>query len=135
MKFISQIRVSQYILVVMILIPFCLFSCEKSESDDRELFPNTLPIDRELLGEWHRSFSVRGDQNSIIIYTDYLRFKTTNFGSIRHYQFRDLLFFDTFQFYTKDDTIFLKYEEFCDQWIYVIRNDSLLIQGSIPFLR
>jgi hypothetical protein len=103
----------------------CLCSCEKSEPDDRELFDIILPIDSEILGDWHRSFSVRGDQNSITVYTDSLRFNTTNFGSVRHYKFRDLWFCDTFQFYnTTDSTIFLKYDEGNETWTYVIRNDS-----------
>ena len=121
-------------LIVTLILLFCLYSCEKSESDDRELFPNIMPIDIELIGEWHRSFSVRGDQNSITIYTDSLRFNTTNFGSIRHYQFRDLWFFDTFQFYTEDNTILLKYDERNETWTYAIRNDSLFIHGTIPYI-
>ena len=129
--------VSQKIPALLTLVLFlCLCSCEKSESDDRELFHNFMPIDRELLGEWHRSFSVRGDQNSITVYTDSLRFNITNFGSIRHYKFRDLWFCDTFQFYnTADSTIFLKSDEWNDTWTYTIRNDSLFIPGTIPYIR
>ena len=129
--------VSQKIPALLTLVFFfCLFSCEKSESDNPELFYNILPTDRELLGEWHRSFSVRGDHNSITVYTDSLRFNTTNYGSIKHYKFRNLWYCDTFQFYNStDSTIFLKYDEVNETWTYKIRNDSLFITGSIPYIR
>ena len=58
-----------------------------------------------------------------------------NLGLYSSYKFRDLWFSDTFQFYTKDDTVFFKYEERKDHWTYVIRNDNLFIHGSLPFLR
>jgi hypothetical protein len=123
-------------LIVTFILSFCLCSCEKSVTDDRELFPNTMPIDSDILGEWHRSFSVRGDQNSITVFTDSLRFNTSNFGSIRHYKFHDLWFCDTFQFYnTADSTIFLKSDEWNETWTYAIRNDSLFVSGTIPYIR
>jgi hypothetical protein len=121
--------------LLTLMLVLCLCSCEKSESDDRELFPDTLPIDRELLGEWHRSYNMVRDYTWITVYTDSIKFNSDNLGIFRSFKFRDLWFCDTFQFYTKDDTIFFKYEERKDQWTYVIRNDSLLLHGSSPFLR
>jgi hypothetical protein len=121
------------LLILMFLL--CPCSCEKSESDNRELFPTALPIDRELLGEWHRSYNIVSNYTWITVYTDSIVFNSDNLGLYSSYKFRDLWFSDTFQFYTKDDTVFFKYEERKDQWTYVIRNDSLLIHGSLPFLR
>jgi hypothetical protein len=123
----------QALLILMLLL--CPCSCEKSESDDRELFPNTLPIDRELLGEWHRSYNIVSNYTWITVYTDSIVFNSDNLGLYSSYKFRDRWFSDTFQFYTKDDIVFFKYEERKDQWTYIIRNDSLLIHGSLPFLR
>ncbi len=122
-------------LIVTLILLFCLYSCEKSESDDRELFPKIMPIDSELIGEWHRSYNRVSDHTWITVYTDSLRFNTTNFGSIRHYRFRDLWFCDTFQFYTADNTIFLKYDDRNEKWTYAIRNDSLFVSGTVPYIR
>ena len=122
-------------LIVTLMFIFCLCSCEKSESDDRDLFPNTMPIDNELLGEWHRHLSMRDDHNAITIYTDSLEFNTTNFGSINHYKFRDLWFSDTFYFYTIDNTIFLNYDDRNEKWNYSIRNDSLFVSGTFLYIR
>lgn len=119
-----------------LILLLCLCSCEKSESDNRELFHNFMPIDRELLGEWHRSFSVRGDQNSITVYTDSLKLNTSNLGSISHYKFYDFWYCDTFQFYNSaDSTIFLAFDEGNETWTYAIRNDSLFFTGTIPYIR
>lgn len=124
----------RYLLSIFFIL--LLTCCEKSESDDRELFPNTMPIDNELLGEWHRHLFMRDDHNAITIYTDSLEFNATNFGSISHYKFRDLWFSDTFYFYNStDSTIFLKFDDRNAEWTYTIRNDSLLVTGTFPYLR
>ena len=129
-------RVSQKIPALLTLVLFLfLCSCEKSESDDRELFPKIMPIDSELIGEWHRSYNRVSDHTWITVYTDSIKFNSNNLGYYRIFKFRDLDSYYTFQYYTEDNTIFLKIDERNEIWTYEIRSDSLFIPGTIPYIR
>ena len=94
-----------------------------------------MPIDRELLGEWHRSYNRVSDLTWITVYTDSIKFNSNNLGNHRIFKFRDLDSYYTFQYYTEDNTIFLKFDERNEIWTYTIRNDSLFVSGTIPYIR
>jgi hypothetical protein len=129
-------RRSQNILVIAIFVLiYCFFSCDKSESKEIIDYFN-MPVDENLIGDWHKSYSVVGDQNSISVWTDSIQFNSNNSGSRRIHKLGpvpDSYF--TFEFYTEDNTIFLKYDVGNEKWTYVIRNDSLFIRGRIPYVR
>ena len=122
--------------LLTLMLVLCLCSCEKAESDERELFPDTLPIDCELLGEWHRSFNMVSDYTWITVYTDSIKFNSDNMGLYRSFRFRDLWFCDTFQFYIEDHNIYFKSNVWRNgTWTYAVHNDSLYISGTSPYIR
>ena len=118
------------------ILLFCFLSCEKTDISNSNNFSN-MPVDNRLIGAWHKRYSVVGFHNSITPCTDSIEFNSNNFGSRSIYKFLELDLNNTFQFYTDDSIIYLKYDHTNDivKWSYTVRNDSLFFPGRIPYIR
>ena len=130
-----KVRLNSRQLFTFILL-FCFLSCEKTDISNSNIYSN-MPVDNRLIGDWYKRYSVIGDHNSITVYTDSIEFISNNFGNRSIYKFLELDLNYTFQFYTEDSVIYLKYDHInvFDKWSYTVRNDSLFISGRIPYIR
>lgn len=119
-------------LIVTLLFILLTFSCEESN-----LSYSGMPIDNEILGNWQRTYSVVSDQMAITVYTDTIKFNSSNLGDLKVYRFNDIEASRRFQFYTEENSIYLLFYDSDKEeiWPYYIRNDSLIISERLPYKR
>ncbi len=122
-------RISLYVPLLFVLLTF---SCEESKVNY-----SGLPIDTEILGNWHRSYSVVDNQMGITVYTDSIEFSSSNLGDLSIYKFTAFETKSSFQFYTEENKIYILFNDSDKEeiWPYYIRNDSLIISERLPFKR
>ncbi len=115
------------LLSIIISLPF-VSSCEKGKKQ-LNLYEN-MNIDPNVIGIWGRYMgAIRGEGNSITLMYDTISFSSNNQGSIKLYEFSDLLSDGEFYYYTESDIIYLKFITYNkdEEWGYSILNDSLTI--------
>jgi hypothetical protein len=115
-----------------IMLTALILSCEKSEND----YSNKT-IDTNLIGVWKNTYSTRDLNNGITIFTDTILFNPDNSGSWYMYRFSEPESKSSFNFFTENNLIHLKFKESGDQnlLIYEVRNDSLILSGTATFTK
>jgi hypothetical protein len=123
-------------LLLQILIGIILISIACSEKDQMITYSGKS-IDGSIIGNWNTSYSSRDLNNGITVFYDTIIFKADNQGVHAIYKFSDLYFAQTFQFYTKDDSLHIYYDLTKDEVlkIYSIRNDSLIFKGNKIYIK
>lgn len=94
-------------------------------------------IDGSIIGNWNTSYTSRDLNNGITVFYDTIIFKSNNQGVHTVYNFNTLDFTKTFQFYTKDDSLHIRYDQTQDDLlrIYSVRNDSLILKGNKIYIK
>ena len=94
-------------------------------------------IDDSIIGEWNTSYISLDLNYGITVFYDTLTFKSTNEGDQKIYKFNTLDFSHSFQFYTEDNSLHIKYDQIEDEilWTYSILNDSLILRGNKIYIR
>jgi hypothetical protein len=126
-------KVNQKIFTVLvIMLTALILSCEKSQDDY-----SIKPIDTNLIGIWKNTYSTRDLFNMITVFTDTLSFNSDNSGSWYMYRFSEPESKSSFNFFTENNLIHLKFKESGDQnlLIYEVRNDSLILSGTATFTK
>jgi hypothetical protein len=118
--------------VLVILITTIILSCEKSEDNY-----SNKPIDNNLIGVWKKTYFTRDWDNMITIFTDTLSFNNNNSGSWYMYRFSEAESKSSFNYFTENNLIHLKFKKYGDQniWTYEVRNDSLILSGTATYTK
>jgi hypothetical protein len=119
-------------LVLVILIAAIILSCEKSGDNY-----SNKPIDNNLIGDWKKTYFTRDWDNMITIFTDTLSFNNDNSGSWYMYRFSETESKSSFNYFTQNNLIHLKFKKSGDQniWTYEVRNDSLILSGTATYTK
>jgi hypothetical protein len=123
-------------LLLQTLIGIILISVACSEKEQLITYFGKS-IDGSIIGNWNTSYSSRDLNNGITVFYDTIIFKSDNQGVHTIYKFSDLYFAQTFQFYTKDDSLLIIYDQTKEEVlkIYSIRNDSLIFKGNKIYIK
>jgi hypothetical protein len=118
--------------ILGILITTLILSCKKSEDN----YPNKS-IDINLIGVWKSSYSIRDLDNGITVFIDTLSFNSDNSGRWDTYRFSEPYYKNPFIYFTENNKIHLNFTKsgYEEVFIYEVRNDSLLITGSLTFIK
>ena len=111
-----------------------LFACSEKDQLITYFGKN---IDGSIIGNWNTSYTSRDLNNGITVFYDTIIFKSNNQGVHTVYNFNTLDFTKTFQFYTKDDSLHIRYDQTQNEVlrIYSVRNDSLILKGNKIYIK
>jgi hypothetical protein len=124
--------IQKIFIVLIIMITALILSCEKSQ----KVYSNKT-FDNNLIGVWKNTYSTRDLNNGITIFTDTLSFNSDNSGSWYMYRFSEPESKSSFNYFTENNLIHLKFKESGDQNLltYEVRNDSLILSGTATFTK
>ena len=125
---------NKFVIHLLIGLFLILLACTDKDQTGTYFGKN---IDDSIIGTWSTSYISRDLFNSIIVYKETLTFKPNNHGDQRLYKFNTLDFSHFFQFYTEDNSLTIKYDQIEDEvhWNYIIRNDSLILEGNRIYIK
>ena len=123
-------------IVIQSLLGIFLISFACTNKDQLDTYSGRS-VDDLIIGEWNKSYSSRDLNNGITVFYDTITFESNNQGYHKIYKFNALDFSHSFQFYTEDKFLRIKYDQFEDEdhWSYSIRNDSLILGDNKIYLR
>ncbi len=125
----NNFAISSFIGIILIL-----FSC--TDKDHLDLY-SSKSVDDLIIGKWNTSYISRDLNNGITAFYDTMTFSSNNHGYHKIYEFNTLYFSHSFQFYTEDSSLRIKYDQIEDEvlWTYTIQNDSLILKGNKIYKR